>query len=173
MKKGVIILISGAIILVAGFIILAMVAQSAISEIRKKEYTLGPKEVIEIKERIESNQFFSGIYAVEILERSDSPVRIEVRDPDGMQIASSELSTPFVIDSFDVKIDGVYVMIVANTSSRDIIRIAAALGGEIYADAADPLIAVAMPTYIAITGIIILIAGAVVYYKERTRLGST
>jgi hypothetical protein len=172
MKKSVIIMISGSVILVAGFVVLGIVAQSAISEIRKKEYTLGPREIIEIKERIESNQFFSGVYAVEILERSDSPLRIEVKDPDGTQITSNEFSAPFVIDSFEVKKDGVYVMIVENTSSRDVIRIAAALGGEIYADAADPRVAVAMPTYIAITGIIILIAGAVVYYKERTRSGS-
>lgn len=164
-------MISGGIILTAGFIILGIVAQSAISEIRKKEYTLGPKEVLEIKEPLQSDQFFNGVYAIEILEQGDSPVVIELKDPMGVQIASKEMDAPFFIESFDVKEDGVYVMTIENSSSRDIIRIAAALGGQVYSSAADPLIAVAMPAYIAITGIIILIAGAIVYYKERMRTG--
>jgi hypothetical protein len=63
-------------------------------------------------------------------------------------------------------------MIIENSSPRDVIRVAAALGGQVYSGTADPMIAVAVPTYIAITGIIIVIAGAVVYYKERTRSGS-
>lgn len=172
MKKSLIIMISGGIILLSGFIVLGLVAQSTISEIRKKEYTLGPKEIIEIRERLESGQFFSGVYAVEILEPTDSTVRIEVRDPDGMQITSREFNAPFVIDSFDVKQDGLYIMIIENSSPRDVIRVAAALGGQVYSGTADPMIAVAVPTYIAITGIIIVIAGAVVYYKERTRSGS-
>ncbi|MFQ5940349.1 MAG: hypothetical protein ACE5KA_01440 [Nitrososphaerales archaeon] len=167
MKRSLIIMISGGIILLSGFIILAIVAQSAISEIRKKEYTLGPREVLTIKERIDSSQFFSGVYAVEVLDPGDSSVRIEVRDPDGIQIISKKLDTPFLIDSFDVKKDGLYVMSIENSSPRDLLRVAAALGGEVYAGTSDPMITVAMPTYIAIAGIIILIAGAVVYYKER------
>ena len=166
------IMISGGIILVIGFMILGMVAQSAISEIRKKEYTLGPKETIEITDRIERNQFFSGVFTIEVLEPGDSPVRMEVRDPDGMQIVSREFSELFVIDSFDVKKDGAYVMTVENTSTRDMIKVAAALGGQVYSNTPDPLVAVAMPTYVVITGIIIVIAGAVVYYKERMRTGS-
>lgn len=165
------IMISGGIILVIGFMILGMVAQSAISEIRKKEYTLGPKETIEITDRIERNQFFSGVFTIEVLEPGDSPVRMEVRDPDGMQIVSREFNDRFVIDSFDVKKDGVYVMTVENTSPRDMIKVAAALGGQVYSNTPDPLVAVAMPTYVVFAGIIIVIAGAVVYYKERTRAG--
>ncbi|MEM2760796.1 MAG: hypothetical protein QXU32_03580 [Nitrososphaerales archaeon] len=172
MKKSILLLISGGIILTIGFVVLSLVAQSAISEIRKKEYVLGPKEVIEINERIESGQFFSGVYAIEMLEAGESPIRMELKDPEGVQIVSREFDTPFIIDSFDVRKDGVYTMTLENTSARDVIKIAAALGGQVYSGTADPLVAVAMPTYIAITGIIIVIAGAVVYYKER-RLGTT
>ncbi|MEE8133117.1 MAG: hypothetical protein V3T40_06045, partial [Nitrososphaerales archaeon] len=81
-------------------------------------------------------------------------------------------STPFLIDSFDVKEDGVYVMTIENSSPRDVIRIAAALGGEVYSGTTDPMIAIAMPTYIVMTGIIIVIAGAVIYYKERSGSGA-
>ena len=172
MKKSLMIMLGGGIILIGALIALGIVAQSAISEIRKKEYTLGPKEVLEIKERIESSQFFSGVYAVEILEQGDRSLRIEVRGPDGMLIASREFSTPFLIDSFDVKEDGVYVMTIENSSPRDVIRIAAALGGEVYSGTTDPMIAIAMPTYIVMTGIIIVIAGAVIYYKERSGSGA-
>lgn len=169
MRKSVILLVSGGIILVAGFLILAVVAQSAVSEIRKKEYTLGPRETTEIREIIEREDFFSGVYAVEVLEPPESSVRIEVRDPNGSLITQREFDTPFVIESFDVVEDGVYVLAVENMSTRDVIRIAAALGGQLYSDAGDPMVTVAMPSYITITGIIILIAGAVVYYRERAQ----
>jgi ABC-type antimicrobial peptide transport system permease subunit len=168
MKKSVMIMIGGGIIFAAGFIILSFVAQSAVSEIRKMEYTLGPMEVIEIKSPIETSEFFSGVYAIEVLEAGDRPIRVNVRDPDGMQLISKEFTAPFVIESFDVKKDGLYVMTIENTSAGDIIKIAAALGGQVYAGAADPMVAVAVPSYILITGIIIVIAGFIVYYRERT-----
>lgn len=165
-------MIIGGIILAVAFIILVMVAQTAISDIRRNEYTLGPKEIMEIKEKIEISQFFSGIYVVEILEPPDISVHVEIRDPDGIQIISRESNIPFAIDSFDVKNDGLYIMTVENFSSRDVIRVAAVLGGQVYSGSVDPMIAVAIPSYIAIIGIIIIISGAVVYYKERLRSGS-
>ncbi len=165
-------MIIGGIILVVDFIILVMVAQTAISDIRRNEYTLGPKEIMEIKEKIENSQFFSGIYVVEILEPPDISVHVEIRDPDGTQIISRESNIPFVIDSFDVKNDGLYIMTVENFSSRDVIRVAVALGGQVYSGSVDPMIAVAIPSYIAIIGIIIIISGAAVYYKERLCSGS-
>ena len=76
MKKSLMVMIIGGIILVVDFIILVMVAQTAISDIRRNEYTLGPKEIMEIKEKIENSQFFSGIFVVEILEPPDISVHV-------------------------------------------------------------------------------------------------
>jgi len=169
MRKSAILLISGGIILAIGFAVLGFVAQSAISEIRKTEYSIGPNEVVEIKEQIETREFFSGVYVVELLEYQEGDtVHVEIKDPDGMPIVNRELSSSFTIENFDFKKSGEYAMTLENTSSRSIIKVAAALGGQVYSGSADPLIAVAMPSYVVITGIIVVIAGAVMYYKERS-----
>ncbi len=172
MKRSIIVLISGGIILLGGLIVLGIVAQSAISEMRNKEYTLGPRETVEIRERIEGEEYFSGVYAIEIIEQGDSVLRIEIKDPDDIQIISRQFDAPFVIDNFDAKKEGLYTMTIHNSSPRDMIRISAALGGDVYSGSTDPMIAIGMPSYIVILGMILLVAGGISYlmekrYKER------
>ncbi|MFQ5969764.1 MAG: hypothetical protein ACE5J2_04645 [Nitrososphaerales archaeon] len=166
MRKSALVLISGGIILASGFAALGIMAQSALSEMT--EYNIGPHEVIEVRERIETSEFFNGVYVVEFLEYQEGDtLNVEIKDPEGMRIVSRELSSSFTIENFDFEKSGEYTMTLENTSFRSIIKVAAALGGQVYSGT-DPLITVAMPSYVVITGIIILMAGGVMYYKERS-----